>query len=51
MQLLLKEGYDLFLELGPGGVLAGLMNRIQKGVKVMTIEDVKSLDAAVAELA
>ena len=50
MQLLLKEGYDFFLELGPGGVLAGLMNRIQKGVKVLTIADVKSLDAAVGEL-
>lgn len=50
MQLLLKEGHDLFLELGPGGVLAGLMGRIQKGVKVLTIEDVKSLDAAVTEL-
>ncbi len=51
MQLLLSQGYDLFLELGPGGVLAGLMGRIQKGVKVITIEDVKSMDAAVAELA
>jgi len=50
MQLLLSEGHDLFLELGPGGVLAGLMGRIQKGVKVISIEDVKSLDAAVAEL-
>jgi [acyl-carrier-protein] S-malonyltransferase len=50
MQLLLKNGYDFFLELGPGGVLAGLMNRIQKGVKVLTIEDTKSLDAAIAEL-
>ena len=50
MQLLLKEGHDLFLEPGPGGVLAGLMGRIQKGVKVLTVEDVKSLDAAVAEL-
>ncbi len=50
MQLLLKEGYDLFLELGPGGVLAGLMGRIQKGVKVLTIEDVPSLEKAVAEL-
>jgi [acyl-carrier-protein] S-malonyltransferase len=50
MQLLLEEGYDLFLELGPGGVLAGLMGRIQKGVKVLTIDDSKSLDVAVAEL-
>jgi len=51
MQLLLKEGNDLFLELGPGGVLAGLMGRIQKGVKVISIEDAKGLEAAVAELA
>ncbi|WP_038167100.1 ACP S-malonyltransferase [Verrucomicrobium sp. BvORR106] len=50
MQLLLKEGHDLFLELGPGGVLAGLMGRIQKGVKVLSIEDVKGIEAAVAEL-
>jgi [acyl-carrier-protein] S-malonyltransferase len=50
MQLLLKNGHDFFLELGPGGVLAGLMGRIQKGVKVLTIEDAKSLDAAVPEL-
>ena len=50
MQLLLKEGNNLFLELGPGGVLAGLMGRIQKGTKVLTIEDAASLDAAVAEL-
>lgn len=50
MQLLLKEGHDLFLELGPGGVLAGLMGRIQKGVRVISIEDVKSMDAAIAEL-
>lgn len=51
MQLLLNEGHDLFLELGPGGVLAGLMGRIKKGVKVISIEDVESMDAAVAELA
>lgn len=50
MQLLLKEGHDLFLELGPGGVLAGLMGRIQKGVKVISIEDVKGIEAAVADL-
>lgn len=50
MQLLLSQGHDLFLELGPGGVLAGLMGRIQKGVKVISIEDAASLEAAIAEL-
>ena len=51
MQLLISQGHDLFLELGPGGVLAGLMGRIQKGVKIISIDDVKSLDAALAEFA
>lgn len=50
MQLLLKEGHDLFLELGPDATLAGLMGRIQKGVNVISIKDVESLDAAVAAL-
>jgi [acyl-carrier-protein] S-malonyltransferase len=50
MQLLINDGNELFLELGPGGVLAGLMGRIQKGIRVLSIEDVKSLEAAVAEL-
>ena len=50
MQLLINQGQDTFLELGPGGVLAGLMGRIQKGVKVISIEDLAGLNAAVAEL-
>jgi len=50
MQLLLKNGYDSFIELGPDATLAGLMGRIQKGVEVLTIKDVASLDATVAVL-
>ena len=48
--LLDHEHCDLFLELGPGGVLAGLMNRIRKGTRCISISDVASLDAAVAQL-
>jgi [acyl-carrier-protein] S-malonyltransferase len=48
MQLLLKEGYESFLELGPDGTLAGLMGRIQKGVDITTLKDVSSIDAYVA---
>ena len=50
MQKLIHVGQTLFLELGPGGVLAGLMKRIDRSVKVITIEDVASLEKAVAEL-
>jgi [acyl-carrier-protein] S-malonyltransferase len=50
MQLLLSQGEQHFLELGPGGVLSGLMGRIQKGVPVFAIEDAEGLEEAVAEL-
>ncbi|MBP7948724.1 MAG: ACP S-malonyltransferase [Verrucomicrobiales bacterium] len=50
MQALLAQGHDLFLELGPGGQLAGMLNRIQKGVTVFSISDTLSLDKAAAAL-
>lgn len=39
-----------FLELGPGGVIAGLVNRIRKGTPVISISDTASLQAAVEAL-
>ncbi|MDB6072687.1 MAG: malonyl CoA-acyl carrier protein transacylase [Verrucomicrobiaceae bacterium] len=50
MASLIAHGNTLFIECGPGGVLAGLMKRIDKTVKVLSIEDVASLEKAVAEL-
>lgn len=50
MQLLISQGEQHFLELGPGGVLTGLMGRIQKGVPVFAVEDAEGLEEAVAEL-
>ena len=46
MERMLEMGCDLFLELGPGGVLAGLMQRTRKGTEVLTICDTASLKAA-----
>lgn len=37
---------DLFIELGPGGVLAGLLNRTRKGTPCVSITDAASLEAA-----
>ena len=45
-----EAGCDLFLELGPGGVLAGLLNRIRKGTPCHSITDCATLEAAVAAL-
>jgi len=43
-------GCDLFLELGPGQVLAGLVGRIRKGTEVLSIGDQPSLEAALDRL-
>ena len=50
MRLLLDEGNNHFLELGPGGVLAGLMGRIQKNVQVLPVENAEDIAEAVASL-
>jgi [acyl-carrier-protein] S-malonyltransferase len=50
MQLLLNQGHRVFLELGPGRVIAGLMKRIDKSAVVHAIEDTASLEKAVEAL-
>ncbi|MGB8343175.1 MAG: ACP S-malonyltransferase [Chthoniobacterales bacterium] len=50
MERMLEMGCDLFLELGPGGVLAGLMQRTRKGTEVLSVNDVASLQTCAANL-
>ena len=52
MRLLLDRGHRLFIELGPGKVLTGLMGRIdtEKCAEVLAVEDRESLEGAVARL-
>lgn len=52
IRLLLDRGHRLFIELGPGKVLTGLMGRIdsEKTAEVLAVEDRESLEAAVAHL-
>jgi len=50
MTLLLERGHKTFIEFGPGGVLAGLMKRIDREATVICVEGVDSLEAAVAAL-
>src|SRR5438132_6252640 len=51
MERLFSLGCDLFIELGPGGVLAGLLKRTRKDVEVISISDVESVRAGAARLA
>jgi [acyl-carrier-protein] S-malonyltransferase len=50
IEWLLARGCDLFLELGPGGVLAGLMQRIRKGTEVVSVSDPASVQACAERL-
>lgn len=50
IQRLLSEGPRTFIELGPGKVLAGLVSKISKESEVHSIEDLESLEKAVAAL-
>jgi len=43
MERLAALGSDLFIELGPGGVLAGLLKRTRKDVEVMSVSDAESV--------
>jgi [acyl-carrier-protein] S-malonyltransferase len=41
---LMKEGVRTFVEIGPGNVLSGLVKRIDRGVKAVSVNDLASLD-------
>jgi [acyl-carrier-protein] S-malonyltransferase len=50
IQHLIAMGHRRFIELGPGKVIAGLVAKIDKDTVVHSIDDVPSLEAAVATL-
>ncbi|MBV8175782.1 MAG: ACP S-malonyltransferase, partial [Verrucomicrobia bacterium] len=43
-------GCNLFLELGPGDVLAGLAGRIRKGTEVISIGNLSTLEEALPKV-
>src|SRR5579862_5661809 len=47
MRLLLDEGVNTFIEVGPGRVLTGIMRQIERSVTTLNVEDEKSLQATV----
>ena len=44
------SGVEIFIEVGPGKVLSGLIKRIEPSVKVLHVEDMKSLEETVSFL-
>lgn len=44
------QGVDTFIEIGPGKALSGFVKRTIKGVKILNVEDMKSLEKTMAAL-
>jgi [acyl-carrier-protein] S-malonyltransferase len=47
---LIGQGVTTFVEVGPGNVLSGLLKRIDRSVKTVSVNDLKSLDEATETL-
>lgn len=45
-----QQGVDTFVEIGPGKALSGFVKRTVKGVKILNVEDMKSLEKTLASL-
>jgi len=41
---LINQGVTIFVEVGPGNVLGGLLKRIDRSVRTFSVNDLKSLD-------
>ena len=50
MRTMIDDGFDTFLELGPGRVLAGLLKRIDRTALVLSATDPESLEKALDKM-
>jgi [acyl-carrier-protein] S-malonyltransferase len=50
VRLLIDEGVNTFVEVGPGRVLSGLLRQIERSVATLNVEDEKSLAATLEKI-
>jgi [acyl-carrier-protein] S-malonyltransferase len=48
---MIEQGVDIFVEVGPGKVLTGLLRQIDRSVRVFNVEDAASLNATIDKIA
>ncbi len=51
VQLMINMGIDTFIEIGPKTVLSGLVKRINRNLKLLNVEDTKTLNSTLTALA
>jgi [acyl-carrier-protein] S-malonyltransferase len=51
LEWLIAQGHTQFVEFGPGKVLTGMLAKISKDVNCLCVEDLPSLETAVAAFA
>ncbi len=47
---MIEDGVDTFVEIGPGKTLSGFVKKINRGLTILNVEDMKSLEATVKAL-
>jgi len=50
IELLAAHGVETIIEIGPGKVLAGLVKKIDRSIKILNVSDSESLNATIAAL-
>ena len=50
MERMIADGVDIFVEIGPGKTLAGFMRKINRNVKVYTVNTVKDAQKVISEI-
>jgi [acyl-carrier-protein] S-malonyltransferase len=48
---MIESGVTIFLEVGPGKVLCGLLRQIDRSVRCLNVEDAASLQATIDKIA
>lgn len=50
MEMMIQDGVDIFIEIGPGRTLSGFMKKIAKDVKVLHVEKIEDIEQTVQAL-
>ena len=50
MEKMIADGFDTFIEIGPGKTLCGFAKKINADIKAYNVEDMASLEKVVEEL-